>query len=133
MNHTMELVELIKETRNQDIISLFLSLRFNHCLSEEERHFFVSAGDYQTAIEKNSIVPKDIELIRIREFIAYGISKSRNITIVWIPIKTEPNGAWAYVLDGLIEDFEDNLEKDPIFGYGLDIKAIRYPAFDLSF
>ncbi len=118
---------------DNDVINLFSALKLNQTWSNSNRPFYVSAGDYERAIFSSARIPVGTEIIRIRDSVAYAINQTANITIIWIPIKTNPNGAIAYVCEGLIGDFNDMLDKDPIWGYGLDLIVTRTKLYDLVF
>lgn len=83
----MKKIKLIVDKNEANLIHLILALKINHSLEKDERPFIVTASDYEKAIKNNRFLPKDIELVRVRDYVAYAISRTKKITIIWIPLK----------------------------------------------
>lgn len=114
-------------------IRLLMTLTAYYKIGDGNRPFHVKASDYEKSIKSNDFLPKDIELVRFHNGIAYAASKSSNCTLVWIPIILEPKGAIGFCLKGLMDEFPDNMEEDPLFGYAFNVDVLQWQQLNLYF
>lgn len=114
-------------------IRLLMTLTAYYKTGDRNRPFHVNASDYEQAIKSNDFLPKDIEFVRFHNGIAYATSKDYNCTLVWIPIILEPKGAIGFCLKGLIDEFPDNMEEDPLFGYAFNVDVLQCQQLNLYF
>lgn len=114
-------------------MTFFATLTAYYKTDDRNKPFHVNASDYEKAIKSNYFLPKDIELVRYHNGIAYATSKCSKCTLVWVPMILEPKGALGFCLKGLIDEFPDNMEEDPLFGYAFNVDVLQCQQLNLYF
>lgn len=114
-------------------MTFFATLTAYYKTDDRNKPFHVNASDYEKAIKSNYFLPKDIELVRYHNGIAYATSKCSKCTLVWVPMILEPKGALAFCFEGLIDEFPDMMDEDPLFGYAFNVDVLHYPQLNLYF
>lgn len=114
-------------------IRLLMTLTAYYKIGDGNRPFHVKASDYEKAIKSNYFLPKDIELVRYHNGIAYATSKCSKCTLVWVPMILEPKGALGFCFEGLIDEFPDMMDEDPLFGYAFNVDVLHCPQLNLYF
>lgn len=114
-------------------MTFFATLTAYYKTDDRNKPFHVNASDYEKSIKSNDFLPKDIELVRFHNGIAYAVSKSSNCTLVWVPMILEPKGALGFCFEGLIDEFPDMMDEDPLFGYAFNVDVLQCQQLNLYF
>lgn len=114
-------------------MTFFATLTAYYKTDDRNKPFHVNASDYEKAIKSNYFLPKDIELVRYHNGIAYATSKCSKCSFVWVPMILEPKGALGFYFEGLIDEFPDMMDEDPLFGYAFNVDVLHYPQLNLYF
>lgn len=129
----MKEIKLQVSEKLTPFMTFFATLTAYYKTDDRNKPFHVNASDYEKAIKSNYFLPKDIELVRYHNGIAYATSKCSKCTLVWVPMILEPKGALGFCFEGLIDEFPDMMDEDPLFGYAFNVDVLHYPQLNLYF